>query len=98
MRNIFKLCRAKIVLAVIMVGSIQTVHAQMYQTIRGVITDKESQMPLENAVITFQFEGNKDSIRETRSDKTGSFEIKRAWDLSVDQAEHNYLAQKLASC
>ena len=25
-------------------------------------------------------------------------EIKRAWDLSVDQAEHNYLAQKLASC
>ena len=25
-------------------------------------------------------------------------EIKRAWDLSVDQAEHDYLAQKLASC
>jgi hypothetical protein len=25
-------------------------------------------------------------------------EIKRAWDLSVDQAEHNYLANKLASC
>jgi len=24
--------------------------------------------------------------------------IKRAWDLSVDQAEHDYLAQKLASC
>ncbi len=25
-------------------------------------------------------------------------EIKRAWDLSVDQAEHDYLARKLASC
>ena len=25
-------------------------------------------------------------------------EIKRAWDLSVDQAEHDYLANKLASC
>jgi hypothetical protein len=25
-------------------------------------------------------------------------DIKRAWDLSVDQAEHDYLAQKLASC
>jgi hypothetical protein len=25
-------------------------------------------------------------------------EIKRIWDLSVDQNEHNYLAQKLASC
>ena len=25
-------------------------------------------------------------------------EIKRAWDLSVDQAEHDYLSQKLASC
>ena len=25
-------------------------------------------------------------------------QIKRAWDLSVDQAEHDYLAQKLASC
>jgi hypothetical protein len=25
-------------------------------------------------------------------------EIKRAWDLSVDQAEHDYLTRKLASC
>lgn len=25
-------------------------------------------------------------------------EIKRAWDLSVDQAEHDFLARKLASC
>ena len=25
-------------------------------------------------------------------------EVKRAWDLSVDQAEHDYLTRKLASC
>lgn len=79
MLKIFKVFRTKIVLAVLALGGIQTAHAQMYQTVRGVITDKESQMALENALITFQFEGNKDSVRETRSDKTGSFEIKRAW-------------------
>lgn len=77
--NTATLFKTKLVLAVLLIGSIQTVSAQMYQTIRGVITDKESQLGLENALITFQFEGNKDSIRETRSNKTGSFEIKRAW-------------------
>jgi hypothetical protein len=79
-KHYFSTLRMKWMLfGLICLGSVSTASAQMYQTIRGTVTDKESQWALSGAQIKLLSEDFQDSSRDIQSDEKGHFEIKNAW-------------------
>jgi len=60
-------------------GMLNLAQGQVYQTLRGVVIDRESQLPLADAKVVLRFESNSDSFREVRSDISGTFVVTRGW-------------------
>ena len=78
--DVFRNClRIKLLMVLIFAGVSNFSSAQVYQTLRGVVTDRESQIPLFDAKVLVRFENNIDSFRETRTNASGEFELNKAW-------------------
>ena len=78
--DVFRNClRIKLLMVLIFAGVSTFSSAQVYQTLRGVVTDRESQIPLSDAKVLVRFENNIDSFRETRTNASGAFELNKAW-------------------
>ena len=69
--------KTSLLLVMLIIG--KATFAQSFQTLRGIVIDRESQSPLEKAIVQVRWEQNSDSLRQSKSNSDGSFVIKNAW-------------------